>query len=33
MALLMAAANGSGLMALATADDNRELIARMKDSL
>lgn len=31
MALLMAAANVFGLMALATADDNHELIAWMTD--
>lgn len=32
MALLMAAANGFELMASATADDNREVIAWMTDS-
>lgn len=32
MALLMAAANVFGLMALATADDNHELMAGMTDS-
>lgn len=33
MALLMAAANVFGLMALATADDNHEIIAWMTDCL